>query len=195
MATEGDGAKSAVGRTEKKVKTMGKGQENKGFALVEVLIASVLFGLFFVTAILYYRTAIDLWKYGNQKTEVQQQARIALERLVTDLQQAAIVEVRADGKSAWQEITSGLITELTGQTRIKIVIPQKDEDVPVTVYYYRQGDTLIRSTGGHNPIALNITKVELVCREACLCQIRLTACINNDVETELETTAYMRNLS
>lgn len=147
----------------------------KGFTLIEVVVVSVFLALIIATVALYYTTSVRLWKRSNDQTEVQQQARIALSRLVADLQQATSVSFEPGGD--WLELK---ITQPGGEMSI--------------VRYYRRGNSLIRDTGGYNPVAMYITQLEFNTSDnERLIKINLAAA-KDGVESRLETTVFLRNL-
>ncbi|HHW55218.1 MAG: type II secretion system protein [bacterium] len=175
--------------------------ENRGFTLVETIVVTALVSIIFTTVALYYQTAFGIWDKGNRQGELQQQARIALTKLVSDLQQTKTLRYQPRGTASWRDLPAGhVLVLLHGGSRVQLSIPPvKDGEPDLKVDYYisttESGEiTLIRHTGGYNSIALDIVQVELRLREEKpLVEIELVAA-REGAEVRLVTSAYLRNL-
>jgi len=171
-----------------------------GFTLVETLIVTALLSIVFTTVVLYYHTAYGLWEKGNSQAEVRQQARIALARLVSDLQQTKSLRYRPLNNKSWRELPAGFTLKLQEGYVLQLYIPEGTEgEQELEVHYYLSVSeekelTLIRDTGGNNPIALDIVALELrLEEEGPLADIELVAA-REGAEARLVTAAYLRNL-
>jgi type II secretory pathway component PulJ len=164
-----------------------------GFTLVEFLVSTALMLLLFSTIVLYHKVSFDLWKANNSKTEIQQQARIALDRLLQDLERAESLYIKR-GVDSWRKMRTEESIELKEQVRLKIVLPEPQGNGHGEVYYYRLKDTLIRSfKEGHNPIAQNISVLEVTAdKRSGLLHVILVASLD-DCEISLMTSVYSRN--
>ncbi|OPZ08250.1 MAG: hypothetical protein BWZ08_01292 [candidate division BRC1 bacterium ADurb.BinA292] len=63
----------------------GRFARGRGFTLLEILIASVIFGLTSVAIITVLRTGVNAWRTGHRLSEVMQTARIAQDVVLRDL--------------------------------------------------------------------------------------------------------------
>ena len=159
----------------------------KGFTLIETIVAAALLSLVFTTISLYYTSLVRLWDKGNDQTEVQQQVRVALGELVPDLQQTQSLN--------YHTFTSDTLN-LGDGGELRLNIPQLTEGNPVLpVRYYLRGDSLIRDTGGRNPIAMHITRVKLKYRAGSegLVEIEVEAA-KGGTAAKMVTSGYLRNL-
>lgn len=168
----------------------------KGFTLLETMIAAALLGIVFTSISLYYTSSIRMWDKSNDQTETQQQLRVTLGELVPDLQQTLSLKYRHRPTHAWQDLPPNYALNLGDGGELLLGIPQLIEGGPVLkVRYYLRDDSLIRCTGGHNPIAMYITRVEFKGRSRLgrLVEIEVEAA-KGGTETKMVTSVYLRNL-
>lgn len=182
-------------QSETKVRDMQRRWENLGYTLVETIIVTVLVSIIFTTVALYYQTAFGIWERGNNQTEVQQQARIVLTKLVSDLQQTKFLRFRPRGTVSWRELPADFALKLQEGPELLLCIPPGEgQEQDLQVRYYFVDHSLIRSTGGHNPIAMYIDSLALrLDEEAPLVSIELVAAMEG-VEARMVTSTYLRNL-
>jgi len=172
------------------------GEGEKGFALLETIIAAALLSMVFATIALYYTTTVSLWRRNNDQTEVQQQVRVVLAELVPDLQQTLSLKYRTPLDKTWRDLSAGGTCELKNGGEVSLGIPQLTAGEPIlSVRYYLQGNSLIRDTGGHNPIALYIDQVQFKAPAGSegLLEISVEA-VKEGARAKMVTSAYLRNL-
>lgn len=122
----------------------------KGVTLIELVLTVGLMSL--ITALLFfvYSAGVKTWELGDAQSETVQNARIAMERLISAIRKGRYVEV-------------------VSPREIKITMPFGDE-----ITYYLLGDQLIRKrAGGANPVAGKITELKFSRDESGLIQVYL----------------------
>ncbi len=177
-----------------KVKAIGA--EEKGFTLIEIIIVAALLGIIFSTASLYYTSSVRMWDKSNDQTEVQQQARVTLGELVPDLQQTQSLKYRSHPSHTWEELSRDFTLNLGDGGELLFSIPQLTQGGSLlSVRYYLRDTSLIRCTGGHNPIAMYITRLEFMATAGLKGTVRIEVeAVKGEVGTKMATTVYLRNL-
>ncbi len=150
----------------------------RGITLVETLVVLVLTGIIMATLMVFFTTSLNLFGRGDRQTEVQQQARIAINHLRNDLT-AAIA----------QDVETGTGGQVVSLERLEAGQGGPDQ---VAVNYTLENGTLYRqSKGSKNPVALHVETVE-VDMEGSIMDIRVVAA-KDEVRTELTTRVQARN--
>ena len=77
-------------------------KQQRGFSLVEVMVATAILVVVLVGILMLYDRANRVFKSGNEAAEMQQNLRIAYERLVSDVRMAGFDYSRGGVPSAGQ---------------------------------------------------------------------------------------------
>jgi prepilin-type N-terminal cleavage/methylation domain-containing protein len=86
-------------------------RNQRGYTLTEVLVATAIFAIIFVAALLIYDRANKVFKVGVEGADMQQNARVAFDRLVADIRSAGFDHDRdgvpvSVGSNVWKKNTS-----------------------------------------------------------------------------------------
>ena len=111
---------------------MASWRDEHGFTLAELLAAFAVLGLVLVAVVAVQRSAMQTWVTGSNKTEVQQNARVALDRMAR-----AIRETK---------------DPLTVATATSLTVVDQETTLPVT--YSLTGGALVRTTNGVDEILI-----------------------------------------
>jgi prepilin-type N-terminal cleavage/methylation domain-containing protein len=112
---------------------------NNGFTLIELLTVCTILSVVVASMFMFYFSGMKLWAVGNQKVELQQHGRIAMNRMTRELRQAK--EIIASDSN-------------TGE--ISFVNLNGDQ-----IKFYVSGTQLLRS-GGNNPLANHVQSVVFI---------------------------------
>ena len=180
----------------KKIRRRSAKRGEEGFTLLETIIVAALLSVIFTVLAFYYQTTLGLWKRNNDQTEVQQQVRVTLDELIADLQQTRTLQYRTPGNNSWQDFTADCALNLEDGGELRLGVPQLTAGDPLlTVHYYLKGNSLIRNTGGNNPIAMYISQVTCKAVPASEDLVELEVEASKDgVSARVVTSAYLRNL-
>ena len=111
-------------------------RDERGFTLAELLVAVALLALVLAAVTTIHQGVLQAYVTGSNRTEVQQNARVALERLARELRQTPAA------------LTSATATSLT----------LVDQDTALAVTYALTGNapnaTLTRTTGGVDSVVI-----------------------------------------
>ncbi|MDN5346867.1 MAG: hypothetical protein PWP65_431 [Clostridia bacterium] len=125
----------------------------RGFTLVEVVVAVLIFSLLVGAALALYHQAVLSWRREEARVDVQENLRIGLDRMSRELKTALRLVEAQEG-------------------RLGFIIEAKDDagnTVQKTVYYYRdsaRGQLMRKVDGGQNPLASYVTVLRLVYYDA-----------------------------
>ena len=126
------------------------GRPAGGFSLLEVLVAGALFSVVMAGAYLLYITMLGTWTRGEMKSDLQQNARVGLDRLVQELRMAgydpenALAQVTAQPFNAIRAAAAGCLSFVTYRTHSGI-------EKSVRVTYRVAGTTLQRREDDWDP--------------------------------------------
>lgn len=157
-------------------------RDRRGITLVETLVVLVLIGIIMAALTTFLTTSLNLFGRGDRQTEVQQQARIAMNHLRNDLTAARSVEV--------SDVNAG------GTLVALIERPVQGESEELEVRYTLENRTLYRDfKGSKNPIALEMETAAVNSAEGTggLFQVRVVS-EKGEARAELETKVKPRNI-
>jgi len=159
-------------------------QNEKGFTLVEILVAMVILGLVFSSAFLIYERGIFYWYKGDQEIELQQSLRITLDRMSKDFRQANPETIQFV-----EFLDSGDYKVLLEEERSEDGKLEVKQGVILDDITYKRTETILRNT---NPIAEKIEGVYVTYdKPNKLVNIRLVG-KSDDMLKVLETEVYLR---
>lgn len=144
-----------------------------GFSLVEVLVSTALFSLVLASMYLLYTTMLGAMSRGEMFSDLQQNARVGLQRMVQEVRMAgydpsnAIPLLAPVPKDSIRAATAGCLSFIGYQV-------QASADLTYQISYYLDGTTLRRlaepwdashttfgASGGAQPFAENILALAL----------------------------------
>jgi prepilin-type N-terminal cleavage/methylation domain-containing protein len=79
-------------------------RSQRGFSLAEVLIASAIFVVIMVAALLLYDRGNKVFQQGNDSTDMQQNVRVAYDRMLSDVRMAGFDYLRAGRITTTQQV-------------------------------------------------------------------------------------------
>jgi len=139
-----------------------------GFSLVEILVSTALFSLVLASMYLLYTTMLGAMSRGEMFSDLQQNARVGLQRMVQDVRMAgydpsnAIPLLPSAPNNIIREATAGCLSFIGYQVRASA-------DLTYQISYYLDGTTLRRlaepwdssnatfgPSGGAQPVAENV---------------------------------------
>ena len=137
-----------------------------GFSLVEMLVSTALFSLVLASMYLLYTTMLGAMSRGEMFSDLQQNARVGLQRMVQEVRMAgydpsgAIPKLPTAPNNIIREATAGCLSFIGYQV-------QASADLTYQISYYVDGTTLKRlaepwasttfgASGGAQPLAENI---------------------------------------
>ena len=111
-------------------------RDERGFTLAELLAAFAVLGLVLAAVTTIYQSTLQAYVTGSNRTEAQQNARVALERMAREIRQTP--------------------SALTAATATSLTFVDQDTGIPVS--YALTGDgmnaTLTRTTNGVNEVVI-----------------------------------------
>jgi prepilin-type N-terminal cleavage/methylation domain-containing protein len=124
----------------------------RGFSLLEVLITGALFSVVMAGAYLLYATMQSTFTRGEMKSDLHQNARVGMDRLVQELRMAGY-----DPENALGQVTGQRFNEIraAGSSCLSFVTYRKHDDGSersVRLTYSLSGATLRRREDDWNPI-------------------------------------------
>lgn len=124
---------------------MGGCPAERGFTLVEVVVAVLIFSLVMGAALVLYQQGVFSWNREEARVDVQENLRIGLDRMSRELRSAV----------ALYEATNNSIGF-------------KSADGKTVRYYHRDdvGQLMREVDGGHNPVASYVTALRLAYYDA-----------------------------
>jgi prepilin-type N-terminal cleavage/methylation domain-containing protein len=146
-------------------------RRNAGFSLVEMLVSTALFSFVLAGMYLLYTTMLGSLSRGEMFSDLQQNARVGMQRMVQDVRMAgydpsnAIPLLASAPKDIIREATAGCLSFIGYQ-----VYGSPPEDRTYQISYYLDGTTLKRLaerwdppfvSGGAQPLAENIAALTL----------------------------------
>ncbi|MBE0467397.1 MAG: hypothetical protein IBX71_09280 [Candidatus Desulforudis sp.] len=186
-------------RVARRVLPPGHGQ--RGVTFVEALIAALLLVTVLFAALGLYERGVFTWSRGEKAMDLQDQLRLALDRLSGDIRNAREL-IYLTGPPA--EISAGETVETTDL--IELVLPKRNAPTEVETVHYSWapagvGDTrhVLRrqdeGSGGPQPVAHRLTYVCISAKGPQLVEVKLRATAEHrgrPVETEAEGVYYIR---
>ncbi len=127
-------------------------KDEKGFTLIEAMVALTIFAFVISTALLVYTNGYASYAKNNYKIEVQESLRIALNKMTRDIRQAEEVTVcKQDGSPSPDNKGTGIKIKKGSGKIIEYSYDRKDREVEVT-------------TGGNpQPVVSYIESLEFQC--------------------------------
>jgi type II secretory pathway component PulJ len=144
-----------------------------GFSLVEILVSTALFSLVLASMYLLYTTMLGAMSRGEMFSDLQQNARVGLQRMVQEVRMAgydpsnAIPSLATPPQGFIRAATAGCLSFIGYQV-------QASADLTYQISYYLDGTTLKRlaepwdssnttfgASGGAQPLAENIAALTL----------------------------------
>ena len=146
-------------------------RSSAGFSLVEMLVSTALFSLVLASMYLLYTTMLGTMSRGEMFSDLQQNARVGLQRMVQDVRMAgydpsnAIPLLAPAPQGFIRAATAGCLSFIGYQV-------QASADLTYQISYYLDGTTLKRraepwaasafgDSGGAQPLAENILALSL----------------------------------
>ncbi|OGB92101.1 MAG: hypothetical protein A2Z31_00965 [candidate division NC10 bacterium RBG_16_65_8] len=124
----------------------------RGFSLLEILVTVALFAMVMGGVYLLYTTMQGTLTRGEMKSDLQQNARVGLDRLVQELRMAGY-----DPENALGQVTDQPFNEIraAGDNCLSFVTYRKPgaSELSVRVTYNLSNTTLRRRTDGWNPVS------------------------------------------
>ncbi len=139
---------------------MNKFKLSHGFTLIELLITLTIVGFILAAIYTFYLTGLKSWQRGADSMEAQQSARIAVNRIITELRYAHLLSLHGDNTEVRFKVSPDVRTRrfrLVGQELVYESYP------PGTSNYF------------HNKIALGITGLVFELDSNNLLTITITA--------------------
>jgi prepilin-type N-terminal cleavage/methylation domain-containing protein len=115
-------------------------RDERGFTLAELLTAFAVLGLVLAAVTTIHQSTLQAYVTGSNKTEVQQNARVALERMAREIRQATV------------NPTTG-VPGLTAASGNPPSLSFYDQDTGLTTYA-RVGTTLTRTANGIEEVVI-----------------------------------------
>ncbi len=127
----------------------------RGFALAELLVALAVLGLMLAAIFTLQQEGQDAYLYGSARVEVQQNARVALHRMIRELRVARAVTA----------VGAGCNNAATGATDITFEVFDEALDTWVPVRYQLVGGDLRRTynNGGAEVVIGGVQTLRIVC--------------------------------
>jgi len=121
----------------------------KGLTLVEVIITTAILLVVLTGVYGILGGTLKLWKYGSERIDAQQNARIAMQMMERDIKNA----------KRYSDDTYIFIKGDGSEIRFKL---DNENGIQDTIKYYKSGNLLLRkiNNGGANQVAYNIKKLE-----------------------------------
>jgi Tfp pilus assembly protein PilV len=173
-------------------------RDERGITLAEVLVACAALGLVGAAVVMLHASAVQTYVIGSNKTEVQQNARVVLERMGREIRQSsgALTAATATSLTFVDQTTDVTTYALTGAT-----LTRTANGVTQTVIGNIKSLTFAYWDGNNPPNALsapvgtpaNIRRVDITVQTGSEDTV-VTGGVA-DTKAELTTTVRLRNLS
>ncbi|MDW7740192.1 MAG: prepilin-type N-terminal cleavage/methylation domain-containing protein [Bacillota bacterium] len=150
-------------------------QKDKGFTLIELVITLGMISLIIAAAYSFYLTSLNSWQHSVDHMEYQQNARIALDKIIRELQYASEVQTRSGGRELRFKVPGDSRT-----FRFRLFRPQLIYDAYLTQFY--------------TVVALNITNLHFRITESGLVEIEIGAGEGTEDIVTLRSSVRPRNL-
>ena len=140
--------KSGVGEVDR----LRKKNNKKGVTLIELVLALALIAIILISLTSIFNISLKAWSASGKKTELVQNARIAMERMMSDLRYAVSISQFSDNV-------------LEFDTRYLV----NEDDSIETITYYKSGASLYRAVDNQSnapAIAEYINTFDIILRDA-----------------------------
>ncbi len=139
-----------------------KNNPESGLTLVELLVTLAIIGFVITAVYTFYLSGLSGWKRSTDRMEYQQNARIAMDKMVRDLRYACAVELQ---EPAEEGLYREILFKVPGESR--------------TLRFCRLGQNLVKNTSPtshyHLVVALGITDLLFALNENGVVTITITA--------------------
>lgn len=129
----------------------------RGFSLMEILVALAVFALIFIAALMIYDRSNREFRSGMERTDMQQSTRVAFEKIVAELRQAGFDYDRdgfpsAAGGAVWQPSKSysagNIVTPITANGYTYVAITNGTSGTSQPIWNTTVGGTTNDGAGG-----------------------------------------------
>jgi len=175
---------------------MSSWRNERGFTLAELRVALAMVALVLTAVVMIESGTLQAYVVGSNKTEVQQNARVALERMAREIRQAAValtvatatsvsfVDQRTGPTTYWLNGTA--LTRTSGGADAVVI-----GAVQTLTFAYRDVDNNVLATPVGTPA--NVYRVDITIRTSSE-DAAVVANSVSDTTAELTTTVRLRNL-
>lgn len=118
---------------------------NRGFTIIEIVMAIVLVGIFGWGVSLYITQVVDSWKFLTQRYELEQNGKLAMDFIIRDIRE---IDIDGSGDPQISSASDGSITFTTADGE--------------TITYSYSGNTIYKAISGNSqPLVKNVSSFRI----------------------------------